>query len=198
MLPQRFLGRDLFWWMTRLGLMTKTSDSRLAQWVRAKGDLVIGTRWSDLARLGIQGRPRLESTDGRRVSFADGSVTGVAAWCGRPGSAATNPGSTCQGPLSTTRSRMSGASPGTGLSVLGLPWLHTRGSALLGLVKDDAAWLADPHAYRMSRNSCLVVAGSRQLSGAKTHRPSSGFHSIRPASRNAVSHPVMGHSPQRW
>ena len=28
-----------------------------------------------------------------------------------------------------------------GLSILGLPWLHTRGSALLGFVKDDAAWL---------------------------------------------------------
>jgi putative flavoprotein involved in K+ transport len=39
-----------------------------------------------------------------------------------------------------------------GLSILGLSWLHTRGSALLGFVKDDAAWLAD----RLSRE--LVVA----------------------------------------
>ena len=30
-----------------------------------------------------------------------------------------------------------------GLYFLGLPWQHTRGSALLGWVKDDAAYLAD-------------------------------------------------------
>jgi putative flavoprotein involved in K+ transport len=30
-----------------------------------------------------------------------------------------------------------------GLSVLGLPWQHTRGSALLGWVGDDAAYLAE-------------------------------------------------------
>jgi putative flavoprotein involved in K+ transport len=30
-----------------------------------------------------------------------------------------------------------------GLYFLGLPWLHTRGSALLGWVKDDAEYLSD-------------------------------------------------------
>ena len=29
-----------------------------------------------------------------------------------------------------------------GLSIVGLPWLRTRGSALLGFVQDDAAWLS--------------------------------------------------------
>jgi putative flavoprotein involved in K+ transport len=29
-----------------------------------------------------------------------------------------------------------------GLYFLGLPWLHTRGSALLGWVKDDAQFIA--------------------------------------------------------
>ena len=30
-----------------------------------------------------------------------------------------------------------------GLYFIGLPWQHTRGSALLGFVKDDAAYIAD-------------------------------------------------------
>jgi putative flavoprotein involved in K+ transport len=30
-----------------------------------------------------------------------------------------------------------------GLYFLGLPWLHTRGSALLGWVKDDASYIAE-------------------------------------------------------
>ena len=43
----------------------------------------------------------------------------------------------------TTVANERGITAVPGLSILGLPWLHTRGSALLGFVKDDAAWLAD-------------------------------------------------------
>ena len=43
-----------------------------------------------------------------------------------------------------------------GLSFIGLPWQHTRGSSLLGFVRHDAAWLVDritarsPHASEQS------------------------------------------------
>ncbi|HEY6691762.1 MAG TPA: hypothetical protein VI006_02870, partial [Solirubrobacteraceae bacterium] len=40
------------------------------------------------------------------------------------------------------------ASPG--LYFLGMPWQHTRGSALLGWVKDDAHYIADHIATRES------------------------------------------------
>lgn len=36
-----------------------------------------------------------------------------------------------------------GVSPLAGLAVLGLPWQHTRGSALVGWVGRDASWLAE-------------------------------------------------------
>jgi putative flavoprotein involved in K+ transport len=36
-----------------------------------------------------------------------------------------------------------GVSPVPRLFFLGLPWQHTRGSALLGFVHEDAAWLAE-------------------------------------------------------
>ena len=51
-----------------------------------------------------------------------------------------------------------GVTPVPGLSILGLPWLHTRGSALLGFVKDDAAWLAD----HVSRELATSVSGLRR------------------------------------
>ena len=35
-----------------------------------------------------------------------------------------------------------GVTASPGLYFLGLPWQHTRGSALLGWVKDDAAHIA--------------------------------------------------------
>jgi putative flavoprotein involved in K+ transport len=143
MLPQRFLGRDLFWWLTWLGVITRTADSRLARRLRKRGDLVIGTRWRDLARLGIQVRPRLESVRGRTASFADEATTDVAAVVWATGyrtdySWLDVPGAFVDDAVVNER----GVTPVPGLSILGLPWLHTRGSALLGFVKDDAAWLA--------------------------------------------------------
>jgi putative flavoprotein involved in K+ transport len=42
-----------------------------------------------------------------------------------------------------------------GLYFLGLPWQHSRGSALLGFVKKDAAWLAD----RLDRSRRPVLGG---------------------------------------
>ena len=142
MLPQRLFGRDLFWWLSRLGLLTKTADSRLARRLQNRGDLVIGTRWRDLARLGVHVRPRLEDVDLTRAMFADGSVTQVAAVVWATGfrtdySWLDIPGAVVDGAVPNER----GLTRVPGLSILGLPWLHTRGSALLGFVKDDAAWL---------------------------------------------------------
>ncbi len=144
MLPQRVFGRDLFWWLSRLGLLAKTADSRLARRAQKKGDLVIGTRWRDLTRLGVRVRPRLDDVDLTRAMFADGSVTHVTAVVWATGfrtdySWLDIPGAVVDGTVANER----GISPVPGLSVVGQPWLHTRGSALLGYVKDDAAWLAD-------------------------------------------------------
>lgn len=143
MLPQRVLGRDLFWWLTRLGVMRRSADSPLSRRIRAKGDPVIGTRWRDLARLGVQMRPRLTGARERSAEFADGSSLSVAAvvWATgfRPDYSWIDvPGAVVDGSVAHTR----GVTPVPGLSVLGLSWLHTRGSALIGFVDDDAAWLA--------------------------------------------------------
>ena len=35
-LPQRLAGKDLFWWLTRLGLMRVTAGSRLGRRLRAR------------------------------------------------------------------------------------------------------------------------------------------------------------------
>ena len=76
--------------------------------------------------------------------FADGSATTVAAvvWATgfRPDYSWLDiPGAVVDDKVANER----GITAVPGLSILGLPWLHTRGSALLGYVKGDAAWLAD-------------------------------------------------------
>jgi putative flavoprotein involved in K+ transport len=142
-LPQRILGRDLFWWLTRLGVLEKTADSRLARRMRARGDLVIGSSTKALRRRGVAFGPRVVSCSTDGVTLADGHriaprsviwATGFRSdysWIDVPGALADG--------MPVHRR---GVTDVPGLYFLGLPWQHTRGSALLGFVKHDAAFLA--------------------------------------------------------
>ncbi len=143
--PQRPLGRDLFWWLTRLGFMDKGPDSRLAKRMRARGDLVVGTSRKELRAAGVDFRPRLVHASGRTATFADGTEVDVDAvvWATgyRPDySWIDAPAVTDAAGKPRHDGGRSLAVPG--LSFLGLPWQRTRGSALLGFVQRDAAHLA--------------------------------------------------------
>jgi putative flavoprotein involved in K+ transport len=145
MLPQRLGGRDLFWWLTRLGVMRVTAGSRLGRRVQARGEFVIGTNRRRVERAGVRFRPRLVDAEGRTVRFADHSLledVGVVVWATgyRPDYAWIQvPGVVREGQVVHRR----GVTEVPGLYFLGLSWQHTRGSALLGFVNDDAAYLAE-------------------------------------------------------
>jgi putative flavoprotein involved in K+ transport len=144
MLPQRLAGRDLFWWLTRLGLLRVTVDSRLGRRA-SRREFIIGTNKRRLRKVGVRFRPRLVEADGRTVRFADDSVlhgVGVVVWATgyRSDYAWIHiPGAIEQGRVVHRR----GVTKIPGLYFLGLSWQHTRGSALLGFVNQDAAYLAD-------------------------------------------------------
>ena len=143
-LPQRILGRDLFWWLTKLGVITKTADSRLARRMRARGDLIIGSSLKALRRRGITIRPRVVATSLDEVSFADGTRTAPASVIWATGFRSDYSWIDVAGVVSDgTVVHERGVTRVPGLYFLGLPWQHTRGSALLGFVKDDAAWIAE-------------------------------------------------------
>jgi putative flavoprotein involved in K+ transport len=144
MLPQRLLGKDLFWWLTRLGLLKVTATSRLGRRLRKRGEFVIGSSRRSLRDAGVRFRPRLVDTDGRTARFADGSTlqVGVVVWATgyRPDySWIRIPGVVDHGSVAHRR----GVSDVAGLYFLGLSWQHTRGSALLGFVSNDAAHIAE-------------------------------------------------------
>ena len=165
MLPQRLAGRDLFWWLTRLGLLRVTADSRLGRRA-SRREFIIGTNKRRLRKAGVRFRPRLVEADGRTVRFADGSTlpgVGVVVW-------ATGyrsdygwidiPGVVREGHVVHRR----GVTEVPGLYFLGLSWQHTRGSALLGFVNQDAAYLADqiaPHYRAGTRLETGVTESSR-------------------------------------
>ena len=77
MLPQRLLGRDIWWWGTTLRIDRVTVDSRLGQKLR-KRDPVIGTGPKDVARrYGVPIRQRVTGAAGRRVRFVDSQSTEI-------------------------------------------------------------------------------------------------------------------------
>jgi putative flavoprotein involved in K+ transport len=142
-LPQRLLGRDLFWWLTKLGLLEKTVDSRLGRRARNR-DTLIGSSPRELRRHGIELKPRVVGVSGRTISFADGSRLDVDAviWATgfRPDYGWIELPITDETGAARHRRGMTDV---PGLYFLGLSWQHTRGSALLGWVEDDAAFIAD-------------------------------------------------------
>jgi putative flavoprotein involved in K+ transport len=165
MLPQRFLGRDLFWWLTRLGLLRVTVTSRPGRRM-SRRDFVIGTNRRRLERKGVRFRPRLVDAEGRMVRFADHRLledVGVVVWATGYRSDHTwihIPGVVREGHVVHRR----GVTEVPGLYFLGLSWQHTRGSALLGFVNDDAAYLAERIAARHPTAAPTTAAITQQPS----------------------------------
>ena len=140
-IPQRPLGRDVWWWASGLRLDRVTVGSRLGRRLAGR-DQVIGGGPRQLARRhGVRIRPRVTGAAGRTVTFADGAAaefdavvwaTGFTtshAWIDVPGV------HDAQGRILHQR----GVTPSPGLYVLGLTWQHTQGSALLGWVATTPA-----------------------------------------------------------
>lgn len=141
--PQRPLGKDLFWWLTRTRLINTASDKRLAAKFQAR-ELVIGTSWQSLRSAGVTLRPRMVSTEDATVHFADGSQQDTEAVVWATGFRPSYDWLDIEGTVANGKPvHTRGISLVEGLSFLGLPWQHTRGSALIGFVQHDAAWLAE-------------------------------------------------------
>ena len=142
-LPQKLLGRDLFWWLTKLGLLEKTVDSRFGRRARNR-DTLIGSSPRELRRrYGVELKPRAVDASGRTVGFADGSRLDVDAVIWATGYRPDY--SWVELPVFDEEGRLRhrrGVTDVPGLYLVGLSWQHTRGSALLGWVKDDAEFVA--------------------------------------------------------
>ena len=158
-LPQRLAGKDLFWWLTRLGLLRVTVDTRPGRRMSSR-DFIIGSSRRRLKAAGVRFRPAVAGADGSTVLFADGSSLDaeVVIWATgyRPDYSWIHiPGVARDGKVVHRR----GVTEVPGLYFLGLTWQHTRGSALLGFVHHDAAYLAG------------LITGRDRAAEAATTRP---------------------------
>jgi putative flavoprotein involved in K+ transport len=167
-LPQRLLGRDLFWWLTKLGVLSASVESRLGRRLRHR-ETLIGSSPRELKRYGVELKPRAVDADGRKVRFEDRSDVEVDAVIWATGYRADY--SWVELPVLDEDGRLRhrrGVTQVPGLYFLGLTWQHTRGSALLGWVKDDAEFIAERIvAYRESNPAAR--SGNQAVAGAAAH-----------------------------
>ena len=157
-LPQRVLGRDLFRVLTAVGAMRKSVDSRIGRRLKDR-EVLIGSSPRRARRQGIRLHGRTTGAGRDGVRFADGAslaprsvvwATGFTldhGWIDVPVLDATG------APV-----HRRGVTSAAGLYFLGLPWQHTRGSALLGWVADDAAFIARRVAALAASDAPAVAA----------------------------------------
>jgi putative flavoprotein involved in K+ transport len=141
-LPQRLLGRDLFWYLEATGLIRKNVDSRIGRRLSGR-DTLIGSTPRAIRRRGVQIHPRAVAAEGSRLTFSDGAELDVGAIIWATGFRSDY--SWIDASVFDERGALvhrRGVTESPGLYFLGLTWQYTRGSALLGWVKDDAEYLA--------------------------------------------------------
>jgi len=142
-LPQRIFGRDLFRYLEATGLMAKTVDSRIGQRMQYRETLIGSSPRALRRKYGVQLHPRATEASSRKVSFEDGTSLDVGSVIWATGFRLDY--SWIDVPVFDDDHRpvqQRGVTESPGLYFLGLPWQHTRGSALLGWIKHDAEHLA--------------------------------------------------------
>jgi putative flavoprotein involved in K+ transport len=141
-LPQRILGRDLFWYLEATGLIRKTTASRIGRRMAGR-DTLIGSTPRGIRRRGVRVHGRAVEVEGPAVTFGDGDRLDPAAVIWATGFRTDH--SWIDAPVFDDRGRVvheRGVTEAPGLYFLGLSWQHTRGSALIGWVGDDAEFIA--------------------------------------------------------
>jgi putative flavoprotein involved in K+ transport len=142
-LPKRILGRDTFRLLDGTGLMAKTVDSRIGRRMKER-DTLVGSGPRSLRRKhGVTLRPRATEASDTTVSFEDGTTMEVSSVIWATGFGLDH--SWIEAPAVDSAGRpvhRRGVTESPGLYFLGLPWMHTRGSALLGWVGQDAEYIA--------------------------------------------------------
>jgi len=143
-LPQRPLGRDIWWWLSLVGIPRITVESRLGKRLSER-DVVIGGGLRELEREAVKVRSRVAGGTGRTISFDDGSSEDYEAVVWATGFRVDH--SWIEIPeAKDERGRIRhvrGVTESPGLYLLGMTWQYKRTSALLGWVGEDAAHLAD-------------------------------------------------------
>ncbi len=144
--PERILGKSIFWWMDKLGLVRASRESAVGTYL-IKADPFPGKALGlkPLGRQGVVVVGRLTHADGKHVTFESRETAAVETVIWATGYQentdwiAIPEARDAKGNLLHRR----GVSPVPHLYLIGRSWQWTRGSALLTGVGDDAALIKD-------------------------------------------------------
>src|SRR5215212_10197506 len=144
--PDRILGRSVFWWMDKLGVLRASRESRIGRYLM-KADPFPGKRLEldKLQQRGVGVVGRVTQAEGKKVAFADGKAAEVNAVVWATGYrddadwVAIPEVKDARGNYLHYR----GVSPLPSLCFVGRSWQWSRGSALFSGVGEDAAYLAE-------------------------------------------------------
>jgi putative flavoprotein involved in K+ transport len=142
-LPQRILGRDLFWYLEATGLIRKSIESRIGRRLSGRDTLIGSSPRALRRRHGVHLQARAVDAAGSTVTFSDGGRLDVGTVIWATGFVPDY--SWIDVPIFDEAGgivHQRGVTKSPGLYFLGVYWQHTRGSALLGWVKDDAEYIA--------------------------------------------------------
>jgi putative flavoprotein involved in K+ transport len=143
-IPQHILGKTIWWWFTLVGFLSYSKYSWIGKKLSSITQPVIGTDVKEiLSRKNVIPGGRTKDALNQEIIFESKKVSTIKniIWATgyRPNfkwieglelDAASYP------------KNFRGVSNITGLYFIGLPWMHTRGSATLGGVSKDASYLA--------------------------------------------------------
>ncbi|WP_025027476.1 flavin-containing monooxygenase [Caldalkalibacillus mannanilyticus] len=156
-LPLHFLGKSIFFWLERLGLLYAGINTLKGKWFRKRNDPIFG---SDLKKLlaeeKVKLRPKVRQVIGNEVIFEDHSSERYDNIIWSTGFTPSYEWIEIEGALSDKGVPLHerGISPIKGLYYMGLPWQYQRGSALLCGVGRDAEYLA-PYILHQNEHSDL-------------------------------------------
>ncbi len=145
-IPQEFLGKTLWWWFTKIGLLSANKYSWLGNKLKRGMQPIIGTDVkSVLARNNVHCVGRTISAKDQEINFERAQVDSIKNIIWATG---YKPNFSWLKGISFEESNYPSNYRGIskdldGLAFIGLPWMHTRGSATLGGVDKDAKYLAE-------------------------------------------------------
>lgn len=144
-LPQEILGRTLFWWLGKFGFLSFSRDSWIGRKLSKTRQPIIGTNVKEiLSRKNVEAVGKTKNAEGKLVLTEKKKLEGLKNIIWATG---YRPNFNWIEGLELSKDgypkHYRGISNIDGLYFIGLPWLHTRGSATLGGIKKDAAYLAE-------------------------------------------------------
>ena len=144
-LPQEILGKTLWWWFTKSGFLSFSRDTWLGKKISKSRQPVIGTPVKEiLERDNVEPVGKTKDAEGELIHTEKKKIRDLKNIIWATG---YRPNFSWIEGLELAKNgypeHYRGVSNIEGLYFIGLPWLHTRGSATLGGIKKDAKYLSD-------------------------------------------------------